>query len=107
MRYRVRAARGDEDEFVCKDDVWIYLLSPREQLALLCHMAVRTGLCGRDDLRLERFSDQAVAVAAELLLTESEHAIALEAHRQQGEDRPADDTCRHRLGRPCPPLLAA
>ena len=77
MRYRVRAARGDEDKFVCRDDVWVYLLSPQEQLAFLCYMAVRTRLCRHDDLSLERFSDQGAAVAVELLLTEDERAIAL------------------------------
>lgn len=77
LRYKIRAVRRDEDDYVCPDDMWVYLLSPQEQLAFLCYMAVRTRICGHDDLRLERFSDQAVAVAVELLLTESERAIAL------------------------------
>ena len=28
LLYKVRSMRGCEDDFVCRDDVWTYLLSP-------------------------------------------------------------------------------
>lgn len=73
---RYKAGPGG-DGFVCRDDAWTYLLSPREQLSFTCYLAVKTGLCPYRDLQLERFADQGVAVAVELLLTERERAIAL------------------------------
>lgn len=73
---RYKAGPGS-DGFVCRDDVWTYLLTPWQQLAFTCYLAVKTGLYPYRDLQLERFADQGVAVAAELLLTERERAIAL------------------------------
>ena len=73
---RYKAGPGS-DGFAYRGGTWTYLLSPREQLAFTCYLAVKTGLCPYRDLQLERFADQGVAVAVELLLTERERAIAL------------------------------
>jgi hypothetical protein len=54
-----------------------FLLTTREQLAFLVYLCVKKGICKREDLHLERFEDQEVAVAITLLLSEYEPAIAL------------------------------
>ncbi len=74
--------RGAEDAGVDEgddalEDVWAYLLATREQLAFLVYLCVKKGICKREDLHLERFEDQEVAVAITLSLSEYEPAIAL------------------------------
>lgn len=60
-----------------EEDDWGYLLNAREKKVFLGYSAIKHGICELENLHLDTFRDQDVAVAIELLLTENERAIRL------------------------------